>query len=58
MPHGENGTNQQLTAHLNGSPMTVQAGCSGGQQGEGAPLMILASQPHKGVERKAGAATL
>jgi hypothetical protein len=38
--------------------MTVQAGSSGGQQGEGAPLMILASQPHKGVEGKAGAATL
>jgi hypothetical protein len=26
MPHRENGTNEQLKAHLNGSPMTVQAG--------------------------------
>jgi hypothetical protein len=58
MPHGEGGTNEQLTAHVNGGPMTVQAGCSGGQQREGAILAILTSQPHKGVERKAGTAAL
>jgi hypothetical protein len=32
MPHGESGTNEQLTAHVNGGPMTVQAGCSGGNK--------------------------
>ena len=58
MPYRESGTNEQLTAHLNGSPMTVQAGCSGGQQGERAILTIFASQPHQCVERKAGATAL
>src|SRR5215467_8503456 len=32
--HGESGTDEQLAAYLNGSPMTVQASCSGRQQGK------------------------
>ena len=48
---------EQIAAHLSGSPMTVQAGSRAGNKVK-VPLMILATTAQRGVERKAGAATL
>jgi len=55
--HYDGRTDQQLTIYLNGRPVSVQVGCSGGHR-EGAFLAILACQQYGSIERHGGAPAL